>query len=93
MASRTLSPAEADAATLGACVRHHGDIQTRLHYIRDRTDDEGRSQVRTHNGPRAMATFRNTAISRWQTRGLPNIQGALNHLARHPDQVAHLLLG
>jgi hypothetical protein len=88
-----LTPAEADAATLGAYVRHHWGIETRLHYIRDMTFDEDRSQVRTHNGPRIMATLRNTAIGLLRTCGVTNIQRAVNHLGRHPDQVVRLLLG
>ncbi len=88
-----LTPAEADAATLGDDVRRHGGIETRLHYIQDMTYDEDRSQVRTHHGPRIMATVRNTAIGLLRSCGVTNIQRAVTHWGRHPDQVAHLLLG
>ena len=88
-----LTPAAADAATRGAYVRRHGGIETRLHYIRDMTYDEDRSPVRTHHDPRIMATLRNTAIGLLRSCGVTNIQRAVTHLGRHPDQVAHLLLG
>src|SRR5690349_10718758 len=34
-----------------------------LHWVRDVTYDEDRSQVRTGNGPRVMASLRNLAIA------------------------------
>jgi predicted transposase YbfD/YdcC len=57
-----LTPAHADPARLSAYVRHHWGIESRLHAVRDMTDDEDRSQVRSANGPRVMATLRNPAI-------------------------------
>ena len=88
-----LTSEEADAATLGDNVRRHWGIETRLHDIRDMTYDEDRSQVRTHHGPRIMATLRHTAIGLLRSCGVTNIQRAVTHWGRHPDQVAHLLLG
>jgi hypothetical protein len=88
-----LTPAQADPARLSAYVRQHWGIEPRLHDVRDMTYDEDRSQVRTANGPRVMATLRNTAISLLRRLGLPNIQRAVDHLGRRPDQVARLLLG
>lgn len=41
--------------------RGHWKIES-LHWVRDTTYDEDRSQVRKGNGPRTMATLRNTAI-------------------------------
>ncbi len=88
-----LTPPAADAATLGDDVRRHWGIEPRLHYIRDMTFDEDRSPVRTHSGPRVMATLRHTAIGLLRTCGVTNLQWAVNHLGRHPDQVVRLLLG
>jgi hypothetical protein len=86
------TPDPADAATIGRLVRGHGGIETRLHWVRDVTSDEDRSQVRTQNGPRVMATLRNTAMSLIRQVGVPNIQRAVNYLHRHPQQpVARLL--
>ncbi|MHB1684457.1 MAG: hypothetical protein ACYCYO_16785 [Bacilli bacterium] len=45
-----LTEKETDAALIGSWVRGHWGIETRLHYVRDMTYDEDRSQVRTGNG-------------------------------------------
>jgi predicted transposase YbfD/YdcC len=37
--------------------RAHSLFTNRSHYVRDTTYDEDRSQIRTRNGPRMMATF------------------------------------
>ena len=86
-----LTPDQADASTIGGLVRGHWGIETRLHWVRDVVYDEDRSQVRTENGPRVMATLRNTAISLLRHVGVPNIQRAVNYLHRHPQQVARIL--
>ena len=75
----------------GASFAGIGGIETRLHWVRDVVYDEDRSQVRTENGPRVMATLRNTAISLLRHVGVPNIQRAVNYLHRHPQQVARIL--
>jgi hypothetical protein len=50
-----------------ALVRGHWRIENSLHWVRDVTFDEDRSQVRKGNGPRIMATLRIhlPAPSRW----------------------------
>jgi len=53
----------APPATLAAWVQGHWGIQNSLHWVRDVSFDEDRSQVRTGNPPHVMATMRNTAIS------------------------------
>lgn len=45
-----------------------------------------------HNGE-SRPTLRHAAIGLLRTWGLTNMQRAVNHLGRHPDQAAHLLLG
>ena len=87
-----LGPTQADAHRIGTLVRGHWGIETRLHYVRDRTYDEDRSQVRTGNGPCTMATLRNLAIGLLRRLQLPNIQRAVDHLQRRPEEVAALLL-
>ena len=87
-----LNARETNASDIGQLVRGHWGIETRLHYVRDMTYDEDRSQVRTGNEPRAMAILRNTAIGLLRRLPLPNIQRAVHHLHRRPDQVATLLL-
>ena len=43
-----------------------------------------RSQVRTGNGPRVMASLRNRAITILRLVGVVNIAAALRHHARRP---------
>ncbi len=81
-----------DPATLAGWVQDHWGIENRLHWVRDVSFDEDRSQVRTGNAPRVMATFRNTVISLLRLTGATNIATALRHHARHPEQVLNLLL-
>ncbi|MGH3500003.1 MAG: ISAs1 family transposase [Nocardioidaceae bacterium] len=72
---------------LAAWVHGHWRIENRLHWVRDVTFDEDRSQARTGNGPRVMATLRSTAISVLRIDGWNNIASGLRHHARHPDHV------
>jgi predicted transposase YbfD/YdcC len=83
---------QAPPATLAAWIRGHWDIENRLHWVRDVTYDEDRSQVRTGNGPQVMATLRNTAISLLRLTGVENIAQRLRHHARDPETILHLLL-
>ena len=77
---------------LNPFVQGHGGIETRLHYVRDWTYDEDRSQVRTQQGPQVMATLRNTAIGLLRHLKLPNVSRAVKHLDRHPEQIAALVV-
>jgi len=60
--------------------------------VRDVSFDEDRSQVRTGNAPRVMATLRNTAISLLRLAGWTTIAAALRHHARSPHRPVTLLL-
>jgi len=80
----SLTAAQASPAELAAIVRGHWLIEDRLHWIRDVVYDEDRSQVRTGNGPRVMASLRNLAISILRLTGETNIAAALRHQARRP---------
>lgn len=53
----------ADAQAIMAWLRGHWVVENRLHWVRDVTFDEDRSQIRKGNGPRMMASLRNIAIS------------------------------
>ena len=82
----------ADPATLAGWVQQHWGIENRVHWIRDCIFDEDASRVRTGNGPQAMATLRNTAISLHRLTGATSIAKTLRHHARHPEDVLKLLL-
>jgi len=78
----SLSPTQADAPRIGELVRGHWQIENRLHWVRDVTFDEDRSQVRTGTGPHALASLRNFAISRLRLAGSTNIARAVRQQAR-----------
>jgi predicted transposase YbfD/YdcC len=75
------SLAAAPPATLAAWVQGHWGIENRLHWVRDVTFDEDRSQVRTGAAPQVMATLRNVVISLLRLAGWTNIAHALRHHA------------
>ena len=85
---------EPDACTehLLRLVRGHWSIES-LHWVRDNTFDEDRSQVRTGTIPRVLATLRNLAIGiiRHATYRSVNIAAATRQLARQPDITLDLL--
>jgi len=56
--------------------RLHWFIEDRLHYVRDFTYDEDRSQIRIKNGPQMMACIRNFVISIFNILGLNKIASA-----------------
>ncbi len=76
-----LSAAEASPEELGTHIRRHWTIENRSHYVRDRTFDEDRSQVRVGGAPQALATLRNLAISVLRLAGFTNIASGLRWMA------------
>jgi len=87
----SLSPQEASPAKLLAYNRGHWEIENRLHYVRDWTYDEDRSQVRKGRRPHAMATLRNIAISLLRLAGAENIAAATRYVGRQPFRPLRLL--
>lgn len=69
----SLSPERGDIRRLAELNRGHRAIENSLHWVRDVTFDEDRSQVRTGSGPRVMATLRNLVIGLFRLRGVTNI--------------------
>ena len=69
----SLPPEEADAVRLLNLWRGHWGIENRVHWVRDVTLDEDRSQVRTGAAPQIMAGLRNLTISLLRLTGEPNI--------------------
>lgn len=82
----------APPATLAAWVQGHWGIENRLHWVRDVTFDEDRSQARTGTAPQVMASLRNTAIGLLRLNGWNNIAATLRHHARHPNKAVTCLL-
>jgi len=69
----------------------HWQIENRLHWARDVTYDEDRSQVRTGSAPRVMASLRNLAISALRLNGHTNIASATRWTARDPARSLRIL--
>jgi predicted transposase YbfD/YdcC len=88
----SLAAEQATARELSEWVRGHWTVENRLHWVRDVTWAEDHSQVRTGNGPRAMASFRNLALSMLRLNGATNIAQALRHHARDQLRAVKLLL-
>jgi len=64
--------------------RAHWHIENRLHWVRDVSFDEDRSQVRAGHAPQVMATLRNIAISLLRVCGAENIAAACRRYAAQP---------
>lgn len=66
--------------------------QNALHWVRVVVYDEDRSQIRTGNGPRVMASLRILALSTLRIAGHQNIAAALRHHHALSNRPATLLL-
>jgi hypothetical protein len=73
--------------------RGHWSIENRLHYVRDVTFDEDRSQVRRGNGPQMMASLRNVVLSLLRIAGVGGIPEALRYCARQADSFVFRIIG
>jgi predicted transposase YbfD/YdcC len=82
---------EAKPAQLAAWIRRHWHIENQIHWVRDVTYDEDRSQIRTGTGPQVMAALRNAAIGALRTAGITNIAAANRHHARDANRPLALL--
>ena len=80
----SLAPQRASAAELLKLWREHWHIENKLHYVRDVTFDEDRSQVRTTCIPQEMAALRNVAIAVLRWGGAENIAAACRRYAAQP---------
>mgnify|MGYP001591773869 CR=1 FL=1 len=87
----SLSVAQASPARLLSLNRGEWEIENRLHYVRDMTYDEDRSQVRKGNRPQVMAGIRNLAISLVRLAGAESIAAATRYLGRQLDRPLRLL--
>ncbi len=83
---------EAPPAVLAAWVQEHWGIENRLHWVRDVTYDEDRSQVRTATLPRIMASLRNTALNLHRLNGCNEIAPATRHHSRNPERAITCVL-
>ena len=88
----SLSPADVSAQDLLTLTRRHWFIENKLHWVRDVTFDEDRSQLRTGRLHHLMALFRSLAISVLRLSGWHNIASALRYFAAQPDEALALFM-
>jgi predicted transposase YbfD/YdcC len=72
----SLTHRQANPGLLAAWLQGHWGIENRVHHVRDVTQGEDASRIRTGNGPRVMAVLRNTALNLARLGGQPNIAQA-----------------
>ena len=87
----SLRPERAPPKHLLALVRGQWQIENKLHWVRDVTFDEDRSQVRSGNIPQVLAALRNTTIGLLRWAGHTNIAAACRRLAAQPVQALALI--
>jgi hypothetical protein len=87
----SLTQEEASPRQLLQLLRGHWGIENRVHWVRDVTFDEDRSQVRTGSGPQVMAALRNTALGLLRLKGVRNIAAATRTCAWHADRALALV--
>ncbi|MFI5898432.1 ISAs1 family transposase [Actinoplanes sp. NPDC051513] len=82
---------QAKSHQLAAWIRGHWAIENKIHWVRDVTYDEDRSQIRTGTGQQVMAALRNAAIGALRLNGFTNIAAANRHHARDSTRPLALL--
>ena len=82
---------QAKPMQLADWIRGHWSIENKVHWVRDVTYDEDRSQIRTGTGPQVMAAIRNAAIGALRLAGATNIAAANRHHARDANRPLALL--
>jgi predicted transposase YbfD/YdcC len=80
----SLGPERVSPEELIRLWRGHWAIENRLHWVRDVTFDEDRSQIRAGHIAQVMAAFRNAAISVMRLLGATNIAAACRRYAAQP---------
>jgi predicted transposase YbfD/YdcC len=80
----SLDESRASAEQLLRLWREHWHIENKLHYVRDVTYKEDKSQVRKGKIPEVMAALRNVAITLMRVEGATNIAAACRRYAAQP---------
>jgi hypothetical protein len=77
----SLTPNKASPQRVLELNRMHWGIENSLHWVRDETFREDRSQIRTGNAPRVMATLKNLVITILRKCGVTNIAKTIRWLS------------
>ena len=87
----SLSTTKGPPSRLLALNRGQWGIENRLHWVRDTTFDEDRSQVRKGVAAQFMAALRNLAIGLLRRAGATNIAAAIRHCIQHSETALRLI--
>jgi len=88
----SLPPKKADASRLLGYNRAYWEIENRLHWVRDVTFGEDRSQVRSGNAPQVKAALTNLTITLLRRKGISNVAAALRTYAARSQEALSLVL-
>ncbi len=78
-------------AQIETCRRQHWTIENVVHYPRDESFGEDRSQVHAGNAPQALAALRNAIASLLRIEGWTSLPGGFRYYANHPQLSLQLL--
>ena len=87
----SLNHRQATPTQLAAYVRGQWSIENGLHWVRDVTQREDASQVRTGHAPQNLAALRNLVINLFRLDGRANIAAAHRHYADQPHLIGPAL--
>jgi predicted transposase YbfD/YdcC len=88
----SVPPERAAAQRLLEWNRSYWGIENRLHWVRDETLGEDRSQARVGNAPQVMAALRNLTLGLLRRSKTTNIAAALRTFAGRPHAAVALVL-
>jgi len=71
--------------------RGHWEIENRVHYVRDVTYDEDRSQIRKGNGDHIMASLRNLVIGIFRLLGFKYIPDAIKYFTMRLEETLQVV--
>jgi len=71
--------------------RGHWEIENKIHYVRDVTFDEDRSQIRKGNGAHIMASLRNLVIGIFRLLGFKYIPDAIRYFSMRLEAALQVL--
>ncbi|HEX8983678.1 MAG TPA: ISAs1 family transposase, partial [Ktedonobacterales bacterium] len=87
----SLTPEQADLATLETFWRGHWTIENQSHYVRDVTCHEDAGQAWAGQTPQALAALRNGALALFRLAGWTNMAAAFRHVVASVSRAFTLL--
>jgi predicted transposase YbfD/YdcC len=81
----------ADPGLLATWIQGHWAIENTVHYVRDVTQGEDHSTIRTGHGPQVMAALRNTANNMARLRGQRNMAHAQRDACWRPETITEAI--